>query len=71
MPAAVPRFAIEMMTRPGDLVLDPFFGSGATGAAAQELGRRWVGIDHHMTFLEGAAFRPQFEAAEGYERKVR
>lgn len=68
MPVAVPRFAIELLTRPGDLVVDPFFGSGATGAAAQELGRRWVGIDHNSVFLEGAACRPQFEDAPGFER---
>ena len=68
MPIAVPRFAIQMTTRPGDLVLDPFFGSGITGAAAEELGRRWVGIDHHRLLLEGAAVRPQFEHAAGYER---
>lgn len=68
MPVAVPRFAIQMLTRPGDLVFDPFFGSGTTGAAAEELGRRWVGVDHHRVLLEGAALRPQFEGARGYER---
>lgn len=68
MPIAVPRFAIQMLTRPGDLVMDPFFGSGTTGAAAEELGRRWVGIDHHRVLLEGAALRPQFESAPGYKR---
>lgn len=62
MPVAVPRFAIEMTTKPGDLVFDPFFGSGITGAAAEELGRRWVGVDHHRVLLEGAALRPQFDA---------
>lgn len=63
MPVAVPRFAIELLTRPGDLVFDPFFGSGSTGAAAEELGRRWVGIDHHAVLLRGAALRPQFDEA--------
>src|SRR3546814_4616904 len=61
MPIPVPKFAIEMLTRPGDLVFDPFFGSGTTGAAAEELGRRWVGVDHHQVLLEGASLRPQFE----------
>src|SRR3546814_2363297 len=68
MPIPVPKFAIEMLTRPGDLVFDPFFGSGTTGAAAEELGRRWVGVDHHQVLLEGASLRPQFENAPGYER---
>jgi len=70
MPVAVPRYAIQMLSRPGDLVLDPFFGSGATGAAAEELGRRWVGVDHHRLLLEGAACRPQFEHAPGFERST-
>jgi hypothetical protein len=68
MPVAVPRTVIAMASRPGDLVIDPFFGSGSTGAAAQELGRRWVGIDHHRVLLDGAACRPQFETAPGFQR---
>jgi adenine-specific DNA-methyltransferase len=34
-----------MTTDPGDLVLDPTFGSGTTGYAAEKWGRRWIGID--------------------------
>lgn len=36
---------IESSSNPGDLVLDPFCGCGTAVIAAQELGRRWVGID--------------------------
>ncbi len=32
-------------SRPGDVVLDPFMGSGTTAQVAQSLGRAWVGID--------------------------
>ena len=32
-------------TKPGDVVLDPFFGTGTTGAVARRLGRRWIGIE--------------------------
>ena len=32
-------------TKPGDLVLDPFFGTGTTGAVAKRLGRRFIGIE--------------------------
>ena len=36
---------IETATAPGDLVLDPFAGSGTTGAAAHKLGRRWLTVE--------------------------
>lgn len=32
-------------SRPGDIVLDPFFGSGTTGQVSQNLGRRWIGCE--------------------------
>ncbi len=37
--------AVEASSRPGDLVLDAFAGSGTTCAVAEKLGRRWIGID--------------------------
>lgn len=37
-------------SRVGDIVLDPFFGSGTTGQAAQNLGRKWIGCELNKTY---------------------
>ena len=44
-------------TRPGDVVLDPFFGTGTTGAAAKRLGRHYVGIERDETYAQVAQTR--------------
>jgi DNA modification methylase len=44
-PLALPGRCIALSTKPGDLVLDPFVGSGTTAVAALALGRRCVGFD--------------------------
>ena len=44
-------------SRPGDLVLDPFFGVGTTGAAAKRLGRRFVGIEREPDYVALAKAR--------------
>ena len=44
-------------TDPGDVVLDPFFGSGTTGAVAKKLGRRWVGIERDAKYRDAAMRR--------------
>lgn len=41
-------------TKPGDVVLDPFFGTGTTGAMAKRLGRHWIGIERDETYIEVA-----------------
>ena len=44
-------------TNPGDVVLDPFFGTGTTGAVAKALGRRWIGIEREPAYRAAAAAR--------------
>jgi modification methylase len=44
-------------TRPGDLVLDPFFGTGTTGAVAKRLQRRFVGIERDAKYVTAAKAR--------------
>jgi len=44
-------------TKPGDVVLDPFFGTGTTGAVARRLGRRWIGIEREASYVKVALER--------------
>lgn len=44
-------------TKPGDVVLDPFFGTGTTGAVAKRLGRKWIGIEREDSYIEVALQR--------------
>jgi len=44
-------------TNPDDVVLDPFFGSGTTGAVAKKLGRNWIGIERDEKYISVAQSR--------------
>ena len=44
-------------TKPGDVVLDPFFGTGTTGAVARRLGRDWIGCERESVYCEVAEER--------------
>ncbi|MBV9930336.1 MAG: site-specific DNA-methyltransferase [Alphaproteobacteria bacterium] len=44
-------------TQPGDVVLDPFFGTGTTGAVARRLGRHWIGIEREKRYVKVARER--------------
>ena len=59
-PLELVRTAILASTNKGDLVFDPFCGSGTTGVVCKELGRRFVGIDNEIEYLRIAVQR--FEA---------
>ncbi len=44
-------------TKPGDVVLDPFFGTGTTGAVSRRLGRLWIGIERESRYVKVARER--------------
>ena len=44
-------------SRPGDVVLDPFFGTGTTGAVAKRLGRNYIGIEREQSYIDAATAR--------------
>ncbi len=50
-------FFIQFLTDSGDLVLDPFAGSNTTGAAAEELGRRWISVEAVSEYVKGSKGR--------------
>lgn len=54
-PVALPGRCVVLSTEPGDVVLDPFVGSGNSGVAARALGRRFIGIDVSAQYLASAA----------------
>jgi len=59
MPAALLERIIRVASNPGDLVLDPFAGSGTTLAAAKRLGRKYLGIELSEHYAEGVRTRLQ------------
>ena len=49
--------AILAATQPGDIILDPFFGTGTTGAVAKKLGRKYLGLEREAEYAEVARKR--------------
>ena len=56
-PEALLQRVLLASTNPGDVVLDPFFGTGTTGAVAKRLGRHYVGIERDRDYAKAAAGR--------------
>jgi site-specific DNA-methyltransferase (adenine-specific) len=56
-PEEIPARLVELYTRPGELVLDPFMGSGTTAVAARKAARRCVGYDLSEQYCQIAATR--------------
>lgn len=52
MPVALAQRCVQITSRVGDFVLDPYAGSGTTLLAAQNLGRQWAGIELKPTFID-------------------
>jgi hypothetical protein len=56
-PEALLYRVVMASSNPGDVVLDPFFGSGTTGAVAKKLGREWIGIEKDKKYIKIARKR--------------
>jgi site-specific DNA-methyltransferase (adenine-specific) len=64
-PPALVEPCILAATKPGDFILDPFFGSGTAGLVAQQLGRKYIGIELNPEYITLAA-----ERLEADERSI-
>ena len=51
-PIEIPTYCIKAGSKEGDVVLDPFMGSGTTAFAAQEHGRKWVGVELNPEYVK-------------------
>ncbi|HLI20568.1 MAG TPA: site-specific DNA-methyltransferase [Stellaceae bacterium] len=56
-PEALLHRVLIAASKPGDTVLDPFFGTGTTGAVARRLGRNWIGIEQNPDYIAVARER--------------
>ena len=63
-PLSLMRWLVRLVAREGDLVLDPFTGSGTTGVACVEEGREFVGIEREAEYVEIARRRIDAAAAQ-------
>ncbi|KAF0108671.1 MAG: modification methylase [Anaerolineaceae bacterium] len=56
-PEAILYRIILASSKPGDIILDPFFGTGTTGAVAKKLNRNWIGIERDKKYIRAAQRR--------------
>lgn len=69
-PLGIPEHFIKMLTNENDLVIDIFGGSGTTGQAAENLGRRWKTFELSQEYVASSSFRfcEVSEAQENYDK---
>lgn len=68
MPLSLASFLVEFLSKPDDLVVDPFGGSFTTAKAAERLGRRWLSTECMLEYVLGASFR--FKDDEGFRQAL-
>ncbi len=70
-PEALLHRVLLATSNPGDVVLDPFFGTGTTGAVAKKLGRKFIGIEREERYINVARERiRQVKAGDAEDLKV-
>lgn len=56
-PEALLTRVLMSASQPGDVILDPFFGTGTTGAVAKRLGRHFIGVEREQAYIDAAEAR--------------
>lgn len=69
-PEALMYRVLVSSTNPGDIVLDPFFGTGTTGVVAKKLHRKWIGVERDLTYVEVARKRIAGVKAASYQKEA-
>lgn len=69
-PEALLYRVILSSSNPGDIVLDPFFGSGTTGAVAKRLHRNWIGLEEKREYIDIAQKRIEAIKAEPFDAET-
>lgn len=69
-PEALLHRIIQSSSKPGDIVLDPFFGTGTTGVVARRLHRRWIGIESEERYVAVAQERIRNTPQDEYDKAV-
>lgn len=70
MPIGLPNFFIKFLTDRNGLILDPFGGSNTTGAAAENLSRKWLAIEPRKDYIRASKgrFKKTFSRRKKYRR---
>lgn len=64
-PLSLMKWNVELLTHPGQTILDPFMGSGSTGCAATELARNFIGIEREPKYFDIACKRIEDAQRQG------
>jgi DNA modification methylase len=70
MPPKLAEFFIKYLTKPGDLVIDPFGGSNTVGHAAERLGRKWLTVEANPLYAAASIARFDIISATAAIRKL-
>jgi len=71
MPNDIPEFFVKFLTKPGDLVFDPFGGSNTTGQVSEQLERKWISVEANIHYIEGSKGRFEKVNNTNYDKKAK